>query len=74
MNLVPQKWEWAPAKTPLLNFGANIVIVMKRGEMNIKHLLNNLFIIQLLIPLFYSFSQTLSNGQITFNFNGTVGW
>ena len=40
--------------------------------MNIKHLLNNLFIIQLLIPLFYSFSQTLSNGQITFNFNGTV--
>ena len=40
--------------------------------MSIKHLLNNLFIIQLLIPLFYSFSQTLSNGQITFNFNGTV--
>ena len=40
--------------------------------MSIKRLLNNLFIIQLLIPLFYSFSQTLSNGQITFNFNGTV--
>ena len=40
--------------------------------MSIKHLLSNLFIIQLLIPLFYSFSQTLSNGQITFNFNGTV--
>ncbi len=32
MNLVPQNGEWAPAKTPLLNFGANIVIVMKRGR------------------------------------------
>ena len=40
--------------------------------MNIKHLPHNLFIIQLFIPLLYSFSQTLSNGQITFNFNGTV--
>ena len=30
MNLVPQKGEWAPRKTPLLNFVANIVIVMKR--------------------------------------------
>ena len=40
--------------------------------MSIKHLLHNLFIIQLFIPLFYSFSQTLSNGQIIFNFSGTV--
>ena len=32
MNLVPQNGEWAPAKTPILNFGANIVIVMKRGR------------------------------------------
>ncbi len=40
--------------------------------MSIKHIFHNLFIIQLFIPLFYSFSQTLSNGQIIFNFNGTV--
>ena len=32
MNLVPQNGEWAPAKTPILNFGANIVVVLKRGR------------------------------------------
>ena len=32
MNLVPQNGEWAPAKTPILNFGANIIVVLKRGR------------------------------------------
>ncbi len=32
MNMVPQNGEWAPAKTPILNFGANIIIVLKRGR------------------------------------------
>ena len=32
MNLVPQNGEWAPSKTPILNFGANIIVVLKRGR------------------------------------------
>jgi len=32
INLVPQNGEWAPAKTPIMNIGANIVIVLKRGR------------------------------------------
>lgn len=32
MNMVPQNGEWAPAKTAILNFGANIIVVMKRGR------------------------------------------
>ena len=32
MNLVPQNGEWVPAKTPILNFGANIIVVLKRGR------------------------------------------
>ena len=32
INLVPQNGEWAPAKTPILNFGAKIIVVLKRGR------------------------------------------
>ena len=32
VNLVPQNGEWAPAKTSILSFGANIIVVLKRGR------------------------------------------
>ena len=71
MNLVPQNGNGSLLNT-LVKFWCKHCNCYEKREMSIKRLFRNLFIVQLLIPLFYSFSQTLSNGQITFNFNGTV--
>tara|TARA_B100001250_G_C19783278_1_gene782911 strand:+ start:1044 stop:1967 length:924 start_codon:yes stop_codon:yes gene_type:complete len=32
VNMVPQNGEWAPKKTAIMNFGANIIVVLKRGR------------------------------------------